>query len=406
MSSRREVSGTVTAWKQHGCGHCGALYSYHFGRELSATGKQLDAARSALEDRARQALTQIESHPCPCCGTIQPEMIASQLVPEHLLGLVVGSIGSLLPLLLHYGHYLHGATAAVLSAIAVGLAGWLHFSGLYIDANKDLDDNLERATNGLEKGRLAIIEEGDPDNPAGSLPGPVNTSWTIGLLGGCIALLVLPVPLRLAKGWPTNSNLYPGVLGPGDVSTCYLETRFHALSGYWRGECTAELLDGKQPTGRVIPSETRTEGWPDSFSARKGGDGYEEITPWVRLRLPSDSPLADSELRVRLTLTVTQPSMTQEHMFDEVKKTHVETVVLKTGSAGAGRFFSRLIWIGLIAGSLSQLLVGIWLLLAAKRFGDTGEAVKTLEPLLDDEPFEEARSSRSRSRKPRRRRRR
>jgi hypothetical protein len=69
--------------KQHTCAACGCVFRYTVHKTVAATGMTQARAEANLQALARQQVqgwqadpaSLVETHPCPSCGLIQPEMV-------------------------------------------------------------------------------------------------------------------------------------------------------------------------------------------------------------------------------------------------------------------------------------------------------------------------------------------
>src|SRR5262245_31362972 len=102
-------------WKQHTCSACGGLYRYKFTRSGEGQGGLAELARGEAERELDQSLRHdIEVHPCPTCGLVQPDMVAQGKARWHGLAALAA-----LPALLLLGGY-HVLPTDLAAMIAAG----------------------------------------------------------------------------------------------------------------------------------------------------------------------------------------------------------------------------------------------------------------------------------------------
>src|SRR5579864_4323989 len=77
---------TLRGWKQHTCVHCGGQFQYLMERKNTRRGPSKDAARESAGSFAHLSLrNEVDWHPCPTCGLVQPEMVAARRFRWHAL---------------------------------------------------------------------------------------------------------------------------------------------------------------------------------------------------------------------------------------------------------------------------------------------------------------------------------
>src|SRR5271155_4519853 len=96
-------AGKRRSWKQHTCCVCGCVFRYQM--ERSAQGTLLESSEEAVK---RKLAKEVDVHPCPTCGLIQPDMVAQGRTLWHgiitcvciiafLLLTILGSVPGAIP---------------------------------------------------------------------------------------------------------------------------------------------------------------------------------------------------------------------------------------------------------------------------------------------------------------------
>src|SRR5262245_37629212 len=99
---------TASAWKEHTCYGCGAVYTYQLECNVSANGPDVPSANQNAFNSVNAPLARhVKDYACPTCGLFQPDMVSQQRYKWHIIlllascgvtfGAVMLKIGDVLP---------------------------------------------------------------------------------------------------------------------------------------------------------------------------------------------------------------------------------------------------------------------------------------------------------------------
>src|SRR5262249_47500513 len=151
-------------WKEHTCVGCGGVFRYLFVRTKVGQGANEAAATAAARKAVVNALGQeVEQLPCPDCGLYQPDMVAVQRSRRHWYLLWASLAFLAVPIFLGLVGLLPYSLVAWIAAAAgaMFLAG--HLVVDWLNPNRSLGGNQERARQAIEAGSLAPRSAGDPN---------------------------------------------------------------------------------------------------------------------------------------------------------------------------------------------------------------------------------------------------
>jgi hypothetical protein len=308
-------------WKQHTCCACGCIYRYKFERSGVGQSGVRDFARDGAENALRAALQRdVDLHPCPTCGLMQPDMVARTKVPWHA-GVTLALV-ALLPcaLLPAFWQGLTFHAAGLLCAAAAGAGTLLHLAVAVYNPNWNRDANRQRVKDQIERHRVEMVERGSMTDVR---PPPRNLTWKhavtlAAVVVGAVAFLA-PELVRRKADLPVNPTLTPFVVAPGD------EVRFdfpkdhdiRSVDARWRAVATAKVLNADEAGAPAeLHAGSSTDSWDEDFLAREGS---ERARPdlYARVQLPDDDSLAGKTVRLRVALEVTYPSISGRSGFRE-----------------------------------------------------------------------------------------
>ena len=364
-------------WKQHTCTACGCVYRYKFERTGVAQSRVSHLARDGAEKDLRGALErQVDAYPCPTCGLVQPDMVAQTKVPWHT-GVTV-ALAALLPCAVlaavYQGLTFHGA--GVLCAAAAAAGAVLHSLVALYDPNRSREANRQKVKAQVERHRLKMVERGSMTDLC---PPPRNLTWKhaaalLAIVGGA-AFFLGPELVRRNADLPVNPGLSPYVVAPGD------EVKFdfpddhgiRSVDARWRAVATAKLLNADEigaPTDLAAASST--DNWGTDFLV---GEGSERAAPalYARVQLPGDDAVAGKTLRLRISLDVTYPSVSDRAGVNPTFRNQGMLVsrdfTVRVAGAEDKQDYEDAWWTGVIVGLLGSLGGGgllAWLAVALR----------------------------------------
>jgi hypothetical protein len=186
----------IRIWTQQRCVGCGTLYSYLSRYAVPASSVAAEATIPGVEahyarfERGRYC-------PCPRCGVVQPDMIANRQGADYFL---TGIGGGLLLALLFVMNLMggRGPVEALIAAnvLVAAVASLVLLRPTFKNHNRSLTDNQRLMTAEVERGRVAVLEEGrGAFNVA--LPtavGPPAIAYLLLAIGVLVCLVPLAVP--------------------------------------------------------------------------------------------------------------------------------------------------------------------------------------------------------------------
>jgi len=340
--------------KLHTCFNCGARFSYLLKREITA--ENADANVAVVEATAKVGtarLSEIDPHPCPACGFVQPEMMAKQKVDSFVYGLILGVIG--LGISLAVGWWGSIFISAYIATATVALVLWIDASAAFSDPNLSLSNNLDRAT------RVPATTELRVDHPASAtlefkeLPNTPSISQVFALAVLLAGLLVAfaPAALPLALSWPQNPGWSPTIIGPGDTST-YRFGEITSLKGLWAGQATASASGEGLAEPMSLTAETKSATWGGTISGKRITNQRNSM--WVQVRFPNEPEFTRTSLDLHVTANVRFP-LDVGRGFKERQQLFEDDTTVRLAVPMAGLLFFRLWWMG-------QVGILVWMILA------------------------------------------
>jgi|GEM_PF-2263623 len=385
MGTTYKASFSFSCVKQHECVSCGSKFSYVLSRSVEGEGPTQSAASAAAENAATKAVVNdVDYHPCPNCGTVQPDMIADGRNPRFWLAMIVGVIGTLIPMFLTLGDIMSISTAAWVAFIAAGIACLVNGSAVFMNPNKSSERNRSTSQGNIAAGRLSLDEECNLSARSPESVGRPGMGQFLGLGMSLLAVVLCFMPNLLAnmKGWTPNENCYPAVFGPGDSTTFYFKQKLKSIKGFWRGQgascniTNAEEL-GLEP-GATCGVTTKSKSWGREI---EGDDSSK--TMWAKIKVNSAPELAGKTMDVVVELNVKYPYEIDRTSFGERNRTFTESASLVLSSSGAGALYKKSSTVGLIGSAI--LLAVAWGIFLAGNKLLRGSANQTRVAMGDDE---------------------
>ncbi len=427
--ARYTATNTVHCWKAHRCMGCGAAYRYRFTRKATGQGRRPEAAQAALRlNLDRLVATSVDVHPCPNCGVRQPDMLAQGRAKRFgwLLLLIIVAVTGLLLAVAADG--LPIETAAGLLALVGGLAAVLLAWFALRDPNRDLAANRQAAAALLQRDQLRLDQPGAVDLPR---EGPAWRRLSLPAAGAlALGTLLLPAPeiVRALRGWPTNADFYPAVVGPGDRATFYLTDHVDSIKGYWRGEPRVTVTNAaalglaptpenasdraargaeamrarlenllKTPTPPAAPAVTppppppatlwpatsRNDVWGGTMSV-KSSEKHASHALWTEINVPDEPGLAGKTARLDVRLLAAYPQMEGPSSYRTVRSAHARQAALALAAEPRAGTLYRNLWLTGALGGGTLLALTAWAMRRATWKGVPNTQLGLLP--LDDAP--------------------
>lgn len=365
MAQSYKASLDVNCWKQHTCVSCGTKFRYALIRKANGEANSEEAAMVAAATNAQKMMDEeVDVHPCPGCGCVQPDMVASARRPWFAGGALIPVIGLIATLILGLSHVVTIQTAALIATACVGLGFLLFFLGSFKDPNGSLAENLSRAQESVNSQVLTIDERGRgaPDESAASQTSGFTGRALAGLGLTAVALLLAAAPLALpvVSGWKLNDHWYPAVVGPGDSSTFYMQTNIRSIKGYWNGGVSTTVKNAGE-IGLANPSlqgKTKNSNWGNTISGKSVSSQNHRV--WVKIDMPADAALAGKTLKLDVQVNANFP----EEMgggFQNSSRPFREEGSVVLSSPKSGSTYNLSYWLG---ETMALLALGIgWTML-------------------------------------------
>jgi hypothetical protein len=373
----------IKCWKEHTCVSCGAVHSYPFKRKV--TGRAGNAAASQRQAQAaveKTLKTQVDLHPCPACGILQPDMIGQQRVRWHKTTFWLALL-AFITLLILRGMDILQANTATWMIVAVGALAALQTFGKELkNFNADPEANRMVAAEQITAGKLQHAA-GEPASAAAEwiqIPRSFAQSFAAPLLFAGVLLLAAAELLRVARGWPLNPAAYPPVVGPGDQTRIYMPHKIDSINGYWRGTPKAVLSEpGTEQAVVSLEATANQNDWGDTISADSNAE-HNSSTPWVVIHLPQDPSLSRKTVDCDIQLDIQYPHKTEGNDFDTDSDSMEQQLKLHLATSGAGGLYDQLWWGGGVAGIVVVLGTTLGLIVSARRLQAKANPTRILNP--------------------------
>jgi hypothetical protein len=365
MSKVYASSIIIQCWKAHTCVSCGGIYSYNFVRRVTGEANNRDRATANAQITAEKVLArEVNVHPCPSCGLIQPEMIRQQRTPIHywtfwialvlLSSLVIARIYDVLRTNIATWIITFFCAAVALAVILNEIR----------NPNKNLSSNVQLANSRVAIGQVRMDRPGRSGSPVDEFVRPrrsIGLKILFLLLIATIPLAASPELFRLSYSWPLNEECYPPVVGPGDETRIYMNQTISSINGYWRGKPKVTIhIDGDLNTIHAL-AYSSTNYWGSSISA-KSSDIKDIANPDVLITVPNEASLAGKTARVDINLDVEHPITVASLTFETQTTQMYRTVPLRVASiSNAGKSYDMWWWAGTLLAITLTLLGPLWL---------------------------------------------
>ncbi|MFM9962399.1 MAG: hypothetical protein ACKV2Q_14390 [Planctomycetaceae bacterium] len=332
--------------KQHTCVACVSQYSYVMKRKITGTGGTEEASRQAAQNNLVKAVEEaVDIHACPCCGCLQPEMIASQRQPKHSLSMWIGVIGIGLALILGALHVVTIGMSSLIALVGVAMALGINAATALANPNASPESQRQTSESEVSSGILQIDSktgfQGDIPSNCGELEGPQKVGL---ILCAVAALLVLSPPvLALVSGSKTNDS-YPAVVGPGESTTIYFAESITAVKGMWNGQVIAKVTNSDDANGLAqIQGVTNNSSWGNSIEGKDVSNSTKAM--WATVTIPDDAKLVGKTLNLDLTVMGTYPFREGMGFFNNQGQFH-HVASLTVSGAQSGSVYLTSWWAG------------------------------------------------------------
>ncbi|MFL5329436.1 MAG: hypothetical protein ACJ8C4_11025 [Gemmataceae bacterium] len=358
----------VRCWKQHTCIGCGGAFAYLFTRKVTGQANTAEAATKAAQASAVNAMNaEVDMHPCPSCGLIQPDMVGARRARCHrwvFWSMLVVASGLLI---LYLTDVVSVNVLAWSAGAAFALAAIIQWLAELQNLNRNPGANYEAALQKVERRVLHVRQPGTTDTPAPELCERrwSSTHW-LALISLIAAALIAPSAewLRMSHGWPLNSGWFPPVAGPGDSAYTYFPDGISSVKGYWSANSTVQATRPDGGPRFNVTSTTNKSSWGSSISL-KSSEKDSNSRLWAGVTLPNDPGLEGKTLNLQMDLNVTYPKIAGQG-FNVHDAAYHHATSLRVASAGAGARYVRTWWIGFLTATACSLGFTRYLIRIAK----------------------------------------
>lgn len=372
----------VSCIKQHTCLGCSAEYHYRLERNVTGSGGTEAAAAANAEAAAVKALeNDVDQHPCPHCGMMQPDMIAEVRKGRFVAGMWIAPIFILVAFFLALPHVLTISTSAMIASAGVALAGLIMVSGVFVNPNKDMASGQMASSEKVQSGEVGMTKEGSTSTSVDDFSAPEGGHWTgVILIGAALLAALAPLVLPVISGWSVNDT-YPAVVGPGDETTIYFDQKITSLKSYWRGSVGVTVTNPDEVGGQhAFSAKTKSSSWGNTISGKSVSN--ETKAMYAEVTVPSSDELAGKAVDLQLNANVSYP-IAMGNMFDDRSGTFSHTQTLKLSSAGSGTTYWQSWIFGQLAALLLVLVGGFFLIATANKLVATANPPNLL--VADDD---------------------
>ncbi len=343
----------VQGWKQHTCLACDSKFRYLMKRRAESEAKTEDEARAQVGAVAVAKLRdEIDKHPCPHCGYLQPEMVSNSQSNLFWGALGIGVVGVGAALVLGLTDVITIGASAMGAAVATAIAGATVTFASVRNPNSDLNGNRMRAMQAAQAGLLLLDAPGSTSSqPDRDLPKPLGTRSLVamGLFAVAILIAFAPILLKSANSWPTNENWYPEVVGPGDTSTFYMLQTIRSVNSKWVGGAEVTIANREElglPPSIAFTGESSRDHWGNTISGKNVSNKTNRM--WVKIKAPGDPSLAGKTFDLDVSVNAAFP-LAEGNTFTNESQQFNESTRLQLASPGAGKTYKQAWWIGQLA---------------------------------------------------------
>jgi hypothetical protein len=378
---------SVRCVKQHTCVACASKYSYVLVRNLQGTGGTAAAAEANAEKAALKAVQgEVDFHPCPACGVVQPDMTAVVVNKRFWIAGLVGLAGVVISFICGFSRATQIMPAAYIGAaftlVGTLIAAWANFYA----PNRDLVSNRATSEGKCQAGKLKLDERAaaQPDAML-QTPASQKRGHRIGLAlcAAAVVATLAPPALQTLGGWPTNKTSYPEVVGAGDEARFYFNEDIVSINGKWKGHEIAAYVTNADKLGTAQPrltATTKSESWGTTISGKSVSNSTNKM--YLDVKFPAEPDLAGKELALNMQVRTVYPHGVGNDAFQDESKVFKHATTVTMGPAGSGTKLYRAWWEGELMAA-SFLIVS--LLVALKACASLrGDAVPTTVFQADD----------------------
>ncbi|MFO0928169.1 MAG: hypothetical protein U0736_14215 [Gemmataceae bacterium] len=346
--------------RQHTCYACGCEYRYPLHGGLL---KNLEPAWAT------------DTHPCPTCGLIQPDMVMWSKV-AHPLAACLGLFVLLVLLPASYSNTTSFGLLAEIGLVAFAVLALTHLATVFIDPNADRPANRELAQREVTGGKVLVVEPGRADDWR-TPPRNVGLLHLLALL----PILAAPAAFYYCKqhlsrtAAPVNRELTPAVITPGERVTYKIDNlNLQAVDNAWRGTPVITVTNADAlGIAAQLPAEGSDRQWDTKLKVSFGTFSNAKLVPTIHFTVPADEKLSGKVLKLHVELPIKyaylggfNPKALGTLTFLDGATTISRTLDVRVVDVAGNRSQQETLLIGLAAG-LAAVVGGLVLSLLAVR---------------------------------------
>lgn len=356
------------------CAGCGGTFHYRLRKfrtkKVCLAGPYPSAAAAGVEAPRADA---VETHPCPHCGLIQPQMLAALQRVWFFVSLGVVALGIAAALFALSWEAVSQPLAAYVALASAAGAYLLARKAAAQQPNDDMAANLVLAQKEIAEGVLFPVDPGASTaapSPAVRRPRPAGYDRGLWICLAAVVFAAAPVVVPIVMGWRVNPVGYPAVVGPGEKVSIPVPNSASSATAILKTSASAEAWNAdemKLPRGVLLKAEPYGASLPrftsSLFQLVAATFLSNRLPSGATVILPADPALAGESLEIEASVRTHWeigfvPNTLPHDSTDQA------TAIVRLSAAGAGANYVVVLYGGLI-GALLMGAGGCGLLAAA-----------------------------------------
>lgn len=343
------------------CAGCGGTFHYRLRKvrpkKVGWDGPYPSAVALGVEPSRADV---VETHPCPHCGLIQPQMLAALQRGWFRVSLGVVALGVAAVLFALWWEAVSQPLSAYVALASAAAAHLLARKAAAQQPNDDMAANLVLAREEIAAGVLLPGDAGASTAaapPAVRRPRPVEYDRGLWLCLAAVVCAAAPIVVPILMGWRVNPVGVPAVVGPGETVSIPVPNSASTATAILKTSASAEAWNAdemKLPRGILLEAEPYG-GCQPRFPEGPFQLVASSLRPsGARVILPADPALAGESLEIEVSVRThwvvgLVPKTFPHDSIDQA------TAVVRLSAAGAGAKYVVVLYGGLIG----ALLLGV-----------------------------------------------
>ena len=383
MATTYHASQQVQCWKMHQCIDCGCGFRYRFERLVKAAANTEAKAQAALKAKVITTIQEeVDVHPCPWCGRIQPDMVGQIKAVRHFwIGAIALLLGFVI-LILGWTRVLWFNQTSIAMAMLLAVSAVLYWLVARQNPNRDLAGNYDKADASLKQRKIEIVQKGgDPDDcdPAPLLG--TGHRLAIGLAIAAAVFALSPMMFQVVNQLPFNAGTVPDVVSAGDGFTIHFPQNIDCVDSRWRGVPHATVLNQEAVGNVAIRTTAHQSDWGGTINA-KSSQMHTSVRPSAELRIAPNAQVAGKTVVIRTQMSIEFPFSNAPRSF-VIQKSEMSTDTPVTLAGPGMQALYMTIWfLALIGAPVVSFVAAWWLWKLDKRLQATA-IPSVVQPLAD-----------------------